>query len=264
MSDFSVEWLALRQPADWRARSPLVSQAVADALKHRPLVRALDLAAGTGSNARFLAPLLAAPQQWLLVDRNPELLARARQEARFDVESRVVDLADLASLADLFAARDLVTASALLDLVSEPWLRSLCRMCRDRRAAVLFALTYDGRMACVPEDEEDAHIQTLINRHQRTDKGFGPALGPAAAGLTAMLFAEAGYRIVRDRSDWVLDTDDAALQRALIAGWAAAAVDTAPAGAGDIEAWRRRRISHIEANRSRLIVGHEDLAAFID
>src|SRR5260221_693568 len=96
--------------------------------------------------------------------------------------------------------RALVTASALLDLVSEEWMGPLAARCAAAGASVLFALTYDGRIVCTPEDPEDAAIVALVNEHQRTDKGFGPALGPAATDAAERVFAQAGYRVQRARS----------------------------------------------------------------
>jgi hypothetical protein len=52
-------------------------------------------------------------------------------------------VANLGSLDDagMFSRQHLVTASALLDLVSESWMKTLAARCRDAGAAVLFALT---------------------------------------------------------------------------------------------------------------------------
>ena len=156
-----------------------------------------------------------------------------------------------------------MTASALLDLVSEEWLQAVCAMCRSQRSVVLFALSYDGRMTSLPEEPEDELVRTLVNRHQQTDKGFGRALGPDAAARATELLENLGYEVVRDRSDWVLDRESAILQRQLIEGWAEAATAIAPAEAEIIDRWRQRRIEHIAGERSRVVVGHEDLGAFI-
>jgi len=263
VSEFSAEWLALREPADWRARSRRVTEAALGALPSGRLIRAVDLAAGTGSNARFLAPLVPSPQEWVLVDRSAQLLARAQRDASFSLRTRVLDLRSLERLDDVLTSCDLVTASALLDLVSESWLEALCAMCRKRRGVALFALSYDGRIACSPEDANDERIRELVNRHQRTDKGFGLALGPDATDCAAAHFMAAGYRVVRDRSDWVLEAESAELQRQVIAGWASAAAEIAPLEAGAIAAWRQRRFTYVSERRSRLTVGHEDLGAFM-
>src|SRR6184192_3040732 len=74
VGDFSVEWLAMREPADHAARSAALARAVAELVQPGPGLRVLDLGAGTGSNARYLAARLPRPQRWLLVDRDATLL----------------------------------------------------------------------------------------------------------------------------------------------------------------------------------------------
>jgi hypothetical protein len=284
---FSADWLALREPADVAARSVPLTRAIADSFAREEEVHVLDLAAGTGSNVRYLADHLPARQSWLLLDNNSALLAQvpirmsswgaARGYEPTSVRGGLVlrgdrrtchlatRLLDLAALDDdgIFAGRALVTASALLDLVSESWLRVLAARCRETGAAVLFALTYDGAIRCAPEEPEDEMVRELVNRHQRTDKGFGAALGPDAAGLTERCFAGLGYRVRREQSDWELSPDAMELHRQLIGGWAQAAAATAPAQAASIRGWRARRLTHVESLQSRLTVGHEDLAAWL-
>ena len=262
MSGFSAEWLALREPADWQARSTRVVESVARALSKRGGIRAIDLAAGTGSNTRFLSRWVAAAE-WLLVDHDVSLLERAQQAIRFGVRTRPVDLSRRSGLADLVAGHDLVTASALLDLVSAQWLDAVCEACWHGRAVVLFALSYDGRMTCSPEDAEDALVRTLVNRHQQRDKGFGPALGPDATQRAAALLERLGYTVVRDRSDWVLGRESTALQQQLLAGWAEASIEIEPAATTAIAGWRERRLAYAAEGRSHIVVGHEDLGAFM-
>jgi hypothetical protein len=43
-------------------------------------------------------------------------------------------------------------------------------MCRSQRSAVLFALSYDGRVISLPEEPEDDLVRSLVNRHQQTDR----------------------------------------------------------------------------------------------
>ena len=263
MSGFSAEWLALREPIDWRSRSPLVTEIIAKRVARDRVVRAVDLAAGTGSNMRFLARTLPKPQQWLLLDHDAGLLEHARQNAGVAIETRVVDLSHVDDLSEFLSGRDLVTASALLDLVSEQWLRAVCSICHRQRSVLLFALSYDGRTTCAPEEPEDELVRSLINRHQRTKKSFGRALGPDACARASDILERLGYDVVRDRSEWVLDRESNELQRQLIEGWAAAATQIAPADAALIAGWRVRRIEHVRAGESSLTVGHEDLGAFM-
>lgn len=265
MSSFTAEWLALREPADIAARSARLVRLVADHLTGRT-VRILDMATGTGANARYLAARLPRSQDWLLVDRDENLLSAAVIDARLTSSTRIehVDLStELKSRTALFAGRDLVTASALLDLVSTSWLADVTHLCRDNGATVLFALTYDGRFECSPAEPGDETVRALVNAHQQTDKGFGAALGPASCDEAARRFEGAGYEVVREPSDWVLGSGEAELQRQLIEGWAEAAAAMSPQHTQTIERWKHRRLEHVNEGRSRLTVGHQDLAGWL-
>jgi hypothetical protein len=262
-ASFSATWLALREPADHRARSASLTHWVAEALPRDRVISVLDLAAGAGSNFRYVSTRLPPRQAWVLADYDPNLLALAGRHADRDVLLHVVDLARLDQHHEIFSGRDLVTASALLDLVSGIWVRAAVARCRDARAQVLLALSYDGRMECEPRDPDDETVRTLVNRHQRTDKGFGPALGPDAVPLAASILREMGYEVKQEQSDWRLTAEERGIQRQLIEGWAEAAADMAPSDADSIAGWRGRRLEHLEAGASRIQVGHEDIAARI-
>ena len=56
MTGFSADWLALREPYDIGARNPHVLDAVVASLAGNNQVRIVDLACGTGSTVRALAP----------------------------------------------------------------------------------------------------------------------------------------------------------------------------------------------------------------
>ncbi len=206
MEAFSADWLALREPADHAARdmgpAAALTSALAARLVDRLGTRAVDLAAGTGSNVRYLLPRVPHIQHWTLVDHDPALLAQAwrlllpiGQAAGRSFDVRQGDLAALDTVS--FDDCALVTASALLDLVSEPWLHALAQRCRAAGSHVLFALTYDGRIACDPVDVDDERVRALVNQHQRGDKGFGPALGPEATRVAEACFPRGGLRGAR-------------------------------------------------------------------
>ena len=267
MAGFSADWLALREPADHAARSVRVTRTALDALPCDAALSILDLAAGTGSNLRYLTNYFRAAgadsrvrPSWLLVDHDSALLDQVPPTP--GVQTRCLDLATLGDR-EIFDARALVTASALLDLVSGPWLRALAARCADSGAAVLFALNYDGRISCSPEDPGDRPVVALVNEHQRTDKGFGPALGPAATDCAERCLADRGYRVTRGCSDWALPPASHDLQRRLIDGWAQAATAIAPSQAAVIDGWRHRRLAHVDANRSHIIVGHQDVGGIL-
>lgn len=263
MSGFSPEWLALREPHDANARNTTVRDAVLAALAGLDPVGIVDLACGTGSMLRALAPLLPARQTWRLVDNDLSLLARAADTVRPERASPraiPIDLAcDLEAALD--GAIDLVATEALLDLVSEPWLERFVTECAARRLPVYAALSYDGRIAFAPEDPGDAAVVAALNAHQRSDKGFGPALGSAAAGAAIARFAALGYRVVDGTADWVIGPADRDMQNAMLAGCAGAARELGAAPLEEIAAWLTRRRALVAAGRSSIRVGHVDFFA---
>jgi hypothetical protein len=286
VADPLSEWLGLREPADVACRSDALTRAVRDALGGADRVSIVDLGAGTGSNIRYLMERLGGRQCWTAVDRSADLLAEVPRRVALwagargydaqprvgscrvraphfecEVETRQRDLRLLDD--DLFEGRCLVTASALLDLVSASWLRTLAARCRAAGAIALFTITYNGHSTCTPAEDEDELVRELLNRHQKTNAGFGaPAEGPDAPASTERCFTEAGYRVERAPSPWSLGGDHSELQRLLIDGWAQAASDVAPGHAAAIARWRARRLAHVAAGRSHIVVGHDDLAAW--
>ena len=261
MSGFSAEWLKLREPYDQRARNTLVLDAVLDLLAGRPSVAIVDLACGTGSTFRALSPRIKARQAWRLVDNDLSLLARAPRSSRdINVTAAPIDLnRDLEAAFDNPA--DLVTTSALLDLVSAEWLNRLAVEAAARGLPVYAALSYDGRTELTPSDPLDKRIVDAVNRHQRRDKGFGPALGPSAAETAIATFERVGYVVTHGLADWDFRPDDREIQTEILAGWAAAAREIGDPPKREIIDWLKRRRTLIADGRSSIRVGHVDLLA---
>lgn len=261
MSGFSAEWLELREPYDLRARNKTVLDAVFALLADKPPVTIVDLACGTGSTVRALSPRINARQNWRLVDNDLSLLARVPPSTpRINVSAAPVDLnRDLEAAFDV--AADLVTTSALLDLVSDDWLNRLAVEAAARRLPVYAALSYDGRAELAPSDPLDSRIVDAVNRHQRTDKGFGPALGPSAARAAIAAFERVGYAVTHGLADWEFGPLDREMQTEILSGWAAAAREIGGVPPREIIDWLKRRRELVAAGRSSIRVGHVDVLA---
>jgi hypothetical protein len=263
VSGFSAEWLALREPYDLAARNPVVVEAVADAFREQAAISIVDLACGTGASLRALRPHLPPRQAWRFVDNDLGLLAQAStagQPPQVTVTTTPIDLVRDLELA-LDGLLDLVTTSALLDLVSPEWLDRLVIETATRRLPVYAALSYDGRASAEPRAALDTELLAGFNLHQQTDKGFGPALGPSAAARAAERFAHFGYAVVQGRADWVLAPDDRPIQDALFAGWADVGRLTTGRSQSEIADWLAERRNYLAEGRSRLRIGHVDIFA---
>jgi hypothetical protein len=288
MTGFTPTWLDLREPVDAASRSPHLPELPLHRRADSGALCVFDLACGTGANLRYLAPRLGGVQEWTLIDNDPVLLGALPDRlaawagtvnARLSVEggqamrirapgfecrvrSQMLDLGNDLDKFDTGGVQ-LVTASALLDLVSLQWLQALAMFCRRQGAGVLFALNYDGRICNDPADPMDERLRELVNRHQCTDKGFGPALGPASASAVEQLFSGLGYSVQLQPSDWYIGARQASLQKMLVHGWLDAAVEMAPEEARQLQAWGRRRGMQIENSGLQISVGHVDVAGWL-
>ena len=105
--------------------------------------------------------------------------------------------------------------------------------------------------------ELDSAVIDAVNQHQRGDKGFGPALGPAAAATAPERFEAIGYAVTQGASDWVFGPSDGEIQTEVLTGWAVAAREIGGPSISDIINWLARRREHIDrrplsdAGRSR-------------
>jgi len=276
MSGFDPEWLALREPVDHAARNGQVASVVRGHFAERASLTVVDLGCGTGSNMRALAPMLPIRQHWHLIDGDSELLEEARRnltnwadsartadddiwldkgERRIRVSFECADLTERdLRFADI--APNLVTAAALFDLVSEEWLERLVASLAERHVPLYAVLNYDGIAHWRPESSLDERIVSAFNRHQRGDKGFGPALGPTTSDTLATLLSRHGYRVWQGDSPWQLGPDDRPLIAALTAGFANAASEIEPDMADTFAIWDEDR-----ARSDDVVIGHQDIFA---
>lgn len=278
---FSAEWLALREPVDHASRNAGLAAKVQAHFADRRLMRIVDFGCGTGSNLRAAAPLLGPRQEWLLVDHDGDLLIAAREQLmawadRARPEDGMVRLvkdgrdltvrfvkADLTRDGEALLAGgpDLVTASALFDLVSEDWIAGFAGAMAEAGAAFYTVLTYDGRDAFQPAHALDGAVIAAFAAHQTTDKGFGPAVGPAGADVLARQFSAAGFTVEEADSPWRIGAEQAALAGELIAGIAGAVAETGAVPAADLAAWQAFRLAHLSSPGASLITGHRDTFA---
>lgn len=243
------EWLALREDADARARA---TEPLAELYDHGRVVA--DLGCGTGSLGRWLAPRLPGERSWLLLDRDQELLDLARASVPgTEVTTRRLDLESLRAT-DLDGVT-LVTASALLDVLTRAEVRALTGAVATRGCPALLSLSVVGRVEFLPADPLDEAFGTAFDDHQRR-RG---RLGPDAPGFATAAFTRLGYEVRSYPSPWRLGPDDAELARAWLRGWVEAAVEQDGSLPG--REYLERRLSACAGEDWRVVVHHTDLLA---
>ncbi len=277
-SQFESDWLTLREAADFASRSQRLAKFAAEWLgAHSPAPLIADLGCGRGSNMRFLAPRLEGHQRWELIDHDAILLAQARQRAAglsdmnghpVAVETHCVSLEPIADVP--LGDAHLVTASALLDLVSQQWIDALVSRCAEHQQALLIALSVTGEWRFIDSqgepvlDDEDHWLLAMFIAHQQRDKGLGDALGGQAHEALVAALEKANYRVEQDETPWQLaagSQDQQPLMMALLEGWAEAATEQAPESAARIATWLQQRQQAVANGELGVWVGHRDLFA---
>jgi hypothetical protein len=258
------DWLALREDADAAARSAELADLVGTHLAARPVV-VRDLGCGTGSLGRWLAPRLPGPQDWTLQDRDADLLDRAALPARAADGTPVTartERGDVTALsaADL-AGTALVTASALLDLLTADEVDGLAAACVDAGCAALLTLSVTGRVVLTPPDPLDAAFASAFDAHQRRVVDGRRLLGPDAGAAAADAFTRRGARVHSRPSPWRLGAGRAALAEEWLRGWIDAACTQEPGLDRHAGPYLRRRLRECADGTLRVVVGHVDVLA---
>jgi hypothetical protein len=248
----SSSWLVLREPADAAARA-------ADLVEHLPAAGPLlvhDLGSGTGAMGRWLAPRLPGPQHWVLHDRDADLLHVAAIPA-VTFETRRSDITRLG--ADDLARANLITASALLDLLTEDELAGLATVCTEAGCPVLLTLSVVGRVELNPPDPLDQRVAAAFDAHQRRVTQRGRLLGPDALSAAVEAFGRLGAEVVVRPSPWRLGASHADLAAEWFTGWVGAAREQQTDLATVTEDYARRRLAQAAAGQLAVTVDHADL-----
>ncbi|HJK99766.1 MAG TPA: hypothetical protein RMF84_21235 [Polyangiaceae bacterium LLY-WYZ-14_1] len=261
---FAGDWLALREPADRRARDAGgLARRLAQGLApgDGPL-EVWDLGSGTGANVRYLGAHLPADTRFRLLEPDPALRAAVQlpEALRGRAEVRDGDLRDpLRALAqDTSGPPHLATASALFDLGGAVFAEGILDALRPR--VWLLALEVDGSLELTPGHPLDEVVRAAFAADQERPKGLGPgpALGPTAPRFLTRALTDRGYRVEEADTPWRLRADrpsDRALLDALLVGLAE------PAGPS-ARPWLARRRGELDAGRLTLTLGHRDLLAW--
>jgi hypothetical protein len=263
----SSRWLALREAEDARARSRDLAQAAATMLPVQTLV-VHDLGSGTGSMMRWLAPLLPGPQTWVLHDWNASLTDRALGGERpldaegnpVSVSTRVGELVHLA--ADDLQGAALVTASALLDVLTARETHAIVRSCVAIGAPALLTLSVTGEVELNPSDARDDVFGRAFDAHQRRVVRGRPLLGRYGATIARGLFEQAGWHVREAVTSWRLGPHEPRLLREWFDGWVGAAVEQRPDLHDESLSYRQLRATQRERGELSATIRHVDLLAW--
>ncbi|MER6351768.1 class I SAM-dependent methyltransferase [Streptomyces sp. NPDC001634] len=262
---YAPQWLQLREPADAAARAHDLLDPLRIRLANRPgrstdLV-VHDLGCGTGSMGRWLAPLLDGAQHWVLHDRDPYLLhfatvgapRAAADGSRVTVTTQRGDIGRLTP--DALTGASLVTASALLDVLTAEEIDTLATAVVGAGCPALLTLSVVGQVELTPAHPMDQEIGAAFNAHQRR----GELLGPDSVSAACEVFDRLGASVRVHPSPWRLGAEQAELTQEWLRGWVGAAVEQRPELAARADTYLRDRLAACAAGELRVVVHHSDV-----
>lgn len=260
-----VEWLDLREPADAKARDRGLVEHLRRYVPATGTHVIHDLACGTGSFGRWLAPLLPGPQRWVLHDLDESLLEAAAAKppphaldgSPVSVETRRSDVTRLQP--DDLADATLVTASALLDLLTREELDQLIDVVGEAACPVFLSLTVVGRVELAPAHPLDSRVASAFDDHQGRATVRGRLLGPGAVAAAEAGFRRQGAEVLIRPTPWRLGAAQSELASEWFTGWIAAACEQSAELASNAGAYARRRLAQARAGELDVTVGHADL-----
>ena len=249
----SSGWLALREPADAAARAPeLVEQLRRASSGDRPpgdprprLRHRVDgpLARAAAARAAALGPARPGRRPAGRRRRRP---ARPRLPTGPRSPSRRGGPTSPGCSPDDLAGATLITASALLDLLTGDELAGAGRPSAPAPVPVLLTLSVVGRVELHPADPLDARVAAAFDAHQRRTTRRGRLLGPDAVAAAVEASAGCGAEVLVRPSPWRLGAPEADLAAEWFTGWVGAACEQQAELAAesrrlrDADVWRRR------------------------
>ena len=229
-----------------------------DTCGHGGVLEIIDLGAGTGANQRWLAPRLGFVQRWIHLDHDPAI----SRSLPLPDNTMIIDGSVEPALGWLLAnhrnGRQLVTCSAVLDVLTTDQIGAVCRAMIENHVPALFSLTVTGTLTIDPADPYDDLFLDAFNDHQRR---AGRA-GPEATSLVVNALCAGGFTVRTQETPWRLTaSSDWAFVEQLLRERIDAAVAQNPSLASAAPAWFELRRSQFGLGILRVEVGHRDVLA---
>lgn len=283
------DWLEERYRLDAGARNKHVERAVLEAFQGFPPLYVLDVGSGLGANARYYSCLFSSNQEWILVEKSEVLSLRAIPSLRFwaeankwmteelseglqvwmsEKEVRIKSIKasffDSSEIVDLFRI-NLVTANAVMDLVSEDQFVTFAENLISNRIPLLATMNYES-MYFEPEDEEDVEFIALYERHMKRSQEFGSAMGPDSTRRIIDFSVKRGCPVIYGKSTWNIDYGDLKMMQFLFRFINQALSENICSNGERVrmEAWFRRKRQQVKNQKLKMVVEHSDIFVRMD
>ena len=215
---------------------------------------------------RWLAPLLPGRQHWVVHDRDADLLALAAAERPGPAADGAAVTVEASSPTSpgcsraISPTRRLITASALLDLLTEDELAGLVAVCAGAGCPVLLTLSVVGRVELTPAGSTGPPRGRRLRCPPTPRDGAGPPARPGRRRARRRGVRPTGGRGPRPaRARGGSAPAQADLAAEWFTGWVGAACEQEVELAAETDAYARRRLAQAAAGQLAVTVDHADL-----
>ena len=157
-----------------------------------------------------------------------------------------------------------ISYSAALDIMSRSSIDSALKRIKKNNI-LYFSLCFNGQVRWTPTNAFDKYILTFFNNHQRSDKGFGKALGYKSIEFIRQKADKLNLNVTIKDSPWIiknkLDKDKVFMKRYLIdikkSLFHMEGIDR-----DILRKWYQDKKSEIDNKNIQLFVGHNDILLY--
>ena len=284
---FSKSWINMRVDYDNISRSTVLVDHI-NKLSQEDDIDLIDLYCGSGNFLIWSLDKNILFNNCILVDHDIKLLKSIKSNLRthlrpmYNIQSNTNNLDFLLkknskTLSTISIKKNdcdsyiysseryhVISYSAALDIMPKPSIVNALKRIKKNNILYL-SLCFNGQVRWTPTNTFDKYILTFFNNHQRSDKGFGKALGSKSIEFIKQKADKLNLNITVKNSPWIIknkfEKDKVFMKRYLL-DIKKSLLHMEGIDKDILRKWYQDKKSEIDNKKIQLYVGHNDILLY--